>query len=319
MLVGLVVGVLAIQGSLKGPATVALAAPLAVLTLPIFDTLAAIVRRKLTGRSVYATDRGHLHHCMLRRGLTATSVLSWVSGLGLVTMAGALASVALRNELFAILSAAAVVGILIATRLFGFAELLLVKNRLSATAGDFFRRATLNVPREVEIHLHGSGDWGRLWRELTAYATEHGLGSICLDINAPAIQETYHARWSSQTDDPADFTVWRAELPMVVDMQTVGRLEVAGRRGNGSMSSEISRLSTILADFEFRLNEIVRGGVGHPAQWMSSAVDNADEEAVDRDNEPVLQAAMVESEGFSYSQIGEPDESAIFARPRRPR
>ena len=53
MVVGLVIGVVAIQGSLKGPATVALAAPLAVLTLPIFDTLAAIVRRKLTGRSIY--------------------------------------------------------------------------------------------------------------------------------------------------------------------------------------------------------------------------------------------------------------------------
>src|SRR5204863_5259620 len=75
MLVGLVVGVLAIQGSLKGPATAALAAPLALLTIPIFDTLAAIVRRKMTGRSVYATDRGHLHDCMLQRGLTARHVL----------------------------------------------------------------------------------------------------------------------------------------------------------------------------------------------------------------------------------------------------
>src|SRR5205085_2901248 len=47
MLVGLVVGVLAIQSSLKGPATVALAGPLALLVIPIFDTSAAIVRRKL--------------------------------------------------------------------------------------------------------------------------------------------------------------------------------------------------------------------------------------------------------------------------------
>ena len=65
MLIGLVVGALAIGGSLKGPATVGLAAPLAIWALPIFDSFAAIVRRKYTGRSIYATDRGHLHHCLM--------------------------------------------------------------------------------------------------------------------------------------------------------------------------------------------------------------------------------------------------------------
>src|SRR5262245_26371483 len=65
MLVGLVIGVLAIQTSLKSPATLVLATPVALLAIPILDTTAAIVRRKLTGRSVYTTDRCHLHHCLL--------------------------------------------------------------------------------------------------------------------------------------------------------------------------------------------------------------------------------------------------------------
>src|SRR5262249_20696536 len=69
MLIGLVIGVLAIRCSLKGTATVALATPMALLIIPIFDTAAAIVRRKLTGRSIYSTDRAHLHHCLLRRAL----------------------------------------------------------------------------------------------------------------------------------------------------------------------------------------------------------------------------------------------------------
>jgi len=135
---------------------------------------------------------------MLRRGLTTTRVLTCLSGLGLVTLVGALASVALRNELFAILSAAAVIGILVASRLFGFAEFLLVKNHVSASAGAFFRRTTADKPQQVETHLQGSGEWGSLWRELTAYAKDQNLGSICLDVNAPAIQETYHARWSTK-------------------------------------------------------------------------------------------------------------------------
>ena len=61
MLIGLVIGAVAIPTSLKGPATVALSAPLAILVLPIFDTTAAVVRRKLTGRGLATADRGHLH------------------------------------------------------------------------------------------------------------------------------------------------------------------------------------------------------------------------------------------------------------------
>src|SRR5260370_26530081 len=130
MLIGLVVGALALRGSLKGPATVALVAPVAMLIIPVFDTAAAVVRRKLTGRSLYVADRGHLHHCLLRRGFTTRRALFWVSTSGLCTPVEALTSVAFSNELFAVLTASAVVGIYIIIRVFGFAELMLLNNHL---------------------------------------------------------------------------------------------------------------------------------------------------------------------------------------------
>src|SRR5262249_39558255 len=64
MLIGLWLGANSLQAAVKGPAAVGLAAPLAVWTVPLLDTFAAIARRKLTGRSIYTTDRGHLHHCL---------------------------------------------------------------------------------------------------------------------------------------------------------------------------------------------------------------------------------------------------------------
>ena len=64
---------------LKGPA-VAIVAPAALLVLPILDTTAAIVRRKLTGRGLAVSDRGHLHHMMLRRGSkTLRRPMAWIS------------------------------------------------------------------------------------------------------------------------------------------------------------------------------------------------------------------------------------------------
>src|SRR5215472_9997611 len=119
MLIGLVIGVLAIKSSLKGPATVALAAPAALLIVPIFDTTAAILRRKLTGRSIYSTDRGHIHHCLLRYGWGTRRTLLLVSCFCLLTAGGALASRIFQKDLLALLSAVGVVAILIAGRLFG--------------------------------------------------------------------------------------------------------------------------------------------------------------------------------------------------------
>src|SRR5262249_15282924 len=139
MVVGLVVGVLGIQSSLKAPATVALVAPLAVLTIPFLDTAAAIVRRKLTGRSIYATDRGHLHHCLLRRGYSTRVVLAWVSLFCVLTGAGALASLALKNELLAFCTALTVVAVLIVTRFFGHAEFQLIRKRLAHLVFSFLK------------------------------------------------------------------------------------------------------------------------------------------------------------------------------------
>src|SRR5207248_2107293 len=158
MLVGLVVGVLAINCSLKGPATVTLAAPVAMLTIPIWDTLAAIIRRKLTGRSIYTTDRGHIHHCLLRRGLSTRAVLLFLSLFCLVTVFGALASAAANSELLAVIAAATAVTILAFARLFGHAEFHLLGQRLMGLVAAVSRRPRRGA-RAIEVRLQGSADW----------------------------------------------------------------------------------------------------------------------------------------------------------------
>ena len=139
MLIGLVIGTLAIQGSYKAPATIVLAAPIALLTIPFFDTAAAVIRRKLTGRSIYTTDRGHLHHCLLRHGFSNRSVLLCISVFCVVTAGGALASLALEQEMVAVVVTLLVIGLLIVTRLFGYAEFMLVSNKLTVFLSGFTR------------------------------------------------------------------------------------------------------------------------------------------------------------------------------------
>ena len=67
---GTALAILTIVGVSKIAVGLALLVPLVALALPIGDTAAAIVRRKRAGKSIAAPDAGHLHHRLLRRGLS---------------------------------------------------------------------------------------------------------------------------------------------------------------------------------------------------------------------------------------------------------
>jgi UDP-GlcNAc:undecaprenyl-phosphate GlcNAc-1-phosphate transferase len=251
MLIGLVVGVLAIQSSLKGPVAFALAAPLAILTIPAFDTAAAIVRRKLTGRSIYSTDRGHLHHCLLRRGLSSRRVLLCISGCCLVTVLGALASLVFKNELLAILVSLAVIGSLIATRLFGYAEFLLVKERLAKVLASFVRLRGRQGIRHTEVHLQGSVEWKALVSALEARAFDLNLKKVRLNVNAPAIHESYHGEWDRFDDEDGETAcLWRAEIPLAIQGQGGGRLEVTGYRDAEPIWKKVAAVTGLIEEFE---------------------------------------------------------------------
>ncbi|HJZ94740.1 MAG TPA: MraY family glycosyltransferase [Gemmataceae bacterium] len=249
MLIGLAVGVLAIRSSLKGPATAALAAPLALLAIPFFDTAAAVVRRKLTGRSIFSTDRGHIHHCLQRTGLSGPAVLLVVGGLCAVTVAGVLASIAFQNEGLAVLSALVVVVILVATKVFGYAELRLVMH-----SGRHLARSVLGSDRDnarLEVRLHGSAGWDGLWVRLTDCVDRLNLRSIALDVNAPAQQEVYHARW--RRPGPATSEAledWSAVIPLTAWGHAVGQVIVIGRPDAEPVWRKLAVLTGVTDDVE---------------------------------------------------------------------
>lgn len=68
---GFSLAVISILGVAKTYTAIVIVAPLIVLALPVFDTLFAIIRRIIKGKSLKAVimpDRGHLHHKILDKG-----------------------------------------------------------------------------------------------------------------------------------------------------------------------------------------------------------------------------------------------------------
>jgi len=73
---GFMLGTISIQGTYKAYTAIAIAVPLLVLALPLFDTIFAILRRIASGKSPMTADRGHLHHRLMDMGLTQRQSVS---------------------------------------------------------------------------------------------------------------------------------------------------------------------------------------------------------------------------------------------------
>jgi UDP-GlcNAc:undecaprenyl-phosphate GlcNAc-1-phosphate transferase len=212
---------------------------------------------------------------LLRSGLSAPGVLCCVSALSLLTLVGAVASVAWHAQWVALVSVLAVFHILIATRLFGHAELELLMKRL---ATKLFRSGPDGEPHRVEVRIHGSADWSGLWRNLTSWAEDLKLESLCLDIDAPALHEAYFGRWERDSKEVEDHNVWRAQVPLTAEGHSLGRLETVGRHCEGSAYCQIAILATLLEKLESALGAIVVQSSSQPAtvgSWGRKSADTA--------------------------------------------
>ena len=87
---GFVLGSLAVEGVLKTPATIALAAPLLIMAVPILDTSFVVAKRLKYKRAPWAPDQNHFYHRFMRIGLsqrrTAAYLHLWAAVLAAYAM-----------------------------------------------------------------------------------------------------------------------------------------------------------------------------------------------------------------------------------------
>ena len=81
---GFSLAIISILGVAKTYTAIVLIAPIIVLGFPIFDTLYAIIRRIIKGKSlkaVFKADKGHLHHRLMKRGYSQKQAVLILYGL----------------------------------------------------------------------------------------------------------------------------------------------------------------------------------------------------------------------------------------------
>jgi hypothetical protein len=144
------------------------------------------------------------------------------------------------------------------TGLFGHAEFLLLKERLMAVLFTVRNGHKDGRVHQMEVRLQGSADWNDLWKNVTVCAEEMRLKAVCLDVNAPAIMEDYHARWGKVVENSENPAIWRLQFPLQAHGQVVGRLEIAGQRHGVPVDVKLASIAKLVADVELAVAGLTR-------------------------------------------------------------
>ena len=80
---GFIIGVITLL-EFKGPALISFFVPLAILGIPILDTLFAIIRRLLKGQPPFQADKQHLHHQLLGMNFSQTVTVLIIYGINIL-------------------------------------------------------------------------------------------------------------------------------------------------------------------------------------------------------------------------------------------
>lgn len=260
MVIGLSIGLLGIQGNLKTSATLAVTAPAVIMTLPMFDIVAAIIRRKLTGHRFDMPDRLHIHHRLLDRGWTPWQVLCLLGAICLTTGAAATAATIFRRDALAWIAAMSLIVLMIRLRLFGHEEFALAKQALvravrsaiDVGAGALAkfaprswrrRRATRLVERAlaVESEYSSSELWDILLTTVPVWSIRH------VEFRSAAGSRPRHIRWTDP-HAPDGQSRWSLLVSMPGEAGEIFELSVAAV-APVTQEDDLAGLTSLLAAF----------------------------------------------------------------------
>jgi len=225
MFLGYVLAVGATQTSQKSSTTVAILIPMVALGVPITDTLLAMLRRALSGRSMFSADRSHIHHKLLDLGLTQRQSVMILYAASLMLGGTALLLTVASNVQAAVILVAMGLAGFIGIRRLGYGQL----KRTVAS------QIQIDLRRQLD-RLACAADEERLWRELKGAAQAMGLASIRISLmsrqesDSVSIQRE-HGEWSNSDLSYGSFETSAAATAIKVEYRSREALDSSSLQG----------------------------------------------------------------------------------------
>ena len=214
MFLGFVLATTSLQTSQKSSTAVAMLIPIIALGLPIMDTLLAMIRRFVRGRSMFSADREHIHHKLLALGYTQRRAVLMLYALcvflGAVSLAMTFANSTQVTLL--LLVVAAVVGVLI--RKLGY----LKPQPQGAVNPLGLRQRNLDLRAAVRLageRLRQAQSSEEAWHLVQEVAGQLAADELCLELRSPAADGSHEvARYSWQLDSQGPAAPTSVTLPI---------------------------------------------------------------------------------------------------------
>jgi UDP-GlcNAc:undecaprenyl-phosphate/decaprenyl-phosphate GlcNAc-1-phosphate transferase len=196
MFLGFVLATSAIQTNQKSSTAVAVLIPGIALGLPIMDTLLAMGRRALRGRSMFQADKEHIHHRLLARGLSHRQTVLVLYGFCVLLGAVALVLTYTNSLESAILLLVVSALVIVALRALGYMRL----DRISDSASERRKNKALRAAaRPLGQRLRQVTTLDQVWVVVTDAAIVFGATSLRLGPS-PSFAHEIEATGSNVSD-----------------------------------------------------------------------------------------------------------------------
>ena len=123
-LLGYMVAGLSIMGAVKSPVGALMILPVLALGIPLLDTILAPLRRFIRGKKALYPDKDHVHHRLLRLGLTTRKSVFIIYAITLFLCSVAVVLVNIRDERAGLFLIVLGVGVVIFFRKLGYSDLI---------------------------------------------------------------------------------------------------------------------------------------------------------------------------------------------------
>lgn len=247
---GFLTGALAIEASTKTAAGFTLAVPLVLMSIPLFDTSMAIVRRKLTGRGISAGDRGHIHHRLQDHGLTRLQALLTIAGLSLLMATAATLSAVLQSEAVGLAICLGTLALLVVGRVFGYHETVLFFRYVQELGVLLLDTSGVLRTRFLVARLGLSDPQLRpdLWRMTVDRVERMGGNTLrfeCRDAAGRLVGND--CRWSSAGSHTDNVACWGFQFSLRRDDGSLATLAAEGSTLTGAPGPRIDDLHRLFA------------------------------------------------------------------------
>ena len=153
MVAGFALSLLAMQVSLDTAGSANATVIAMLFFVPLLDTVLAVLRRTLRGKSFAAADHEHIHHKLLDRGIRAPGILALLGGLCLISGINAWLAATNRSEIWTWITLGALLSFLVNRRLIGHQEWSIAKRLMQHSTVLLIRLAASQSPSRPQVSI----------------------------------------------------------------------------------------------------------------------------------------------------------------------